>query len=155
MAHALPRTISIPLPVKSFSVNELVALCISRLAALSCICRAAVNRVVDHISTGACLWVPHCVHLLGHMHESRVVAARIGSVKFDTFIMVKPRARAARKPCMHNGMAHEMVWQSAPLSSSLLRYVEKARYINRLLSQDTESKAQAVHHISVHETPES
>ena len=89
------------------------------------------------------------------MHQSRVVAARIGSVKSDILIMVKPRARAAQKPCMHNGMAHEMVWQSAPLRSSIQDYVEKARSIDCLLCQDTESKAQAKHHIIVHETPES
>ena len=109
--------------------------------------------MVDNISTGACLWVPHCVRLLGRVHQLRVVAARVGSVEFDILIMVKPRARAARKPCMHNGMAHEMVWQSAPLPSSLQRHVENARCIDRL--QDTESKAQAVHQLSVHKTSES
>ena len=97
----------------------------------------------------------HCVRLLDRMHQLQVAASRIGSVKFDILIMVKPRARAAQKPCMHNGMAHEMVWQFAPLRSSLQDHVEKARYIDRLLSQDTESKAQAVHHIIVHESPES
>ena len=47
MAHALPRTSSVTLLVISFRVNELDALCISRLVVLSRICQAAVNRVLN------------------------------------------------------------------------------------------------------------